>query len=89
MRNVSELVLDRIKGAREGWSPIWNSSDSSTHAPTIGLWAVEPHLGFQGVGAKWEELLVITEDDAFWLDDDVPHVRRWQARGLWLPQQAA
>lgn len=89
VRNVGELVRDRIKGAREGWSPIWNSSDSSNHAPTVGLWAVEPHLGFKGVGAKWEELLVITEDDAFWLDDDVPHVRRWQARGLWLPQQAA
>ena len=32
-----------------------------------------------------EELLVVTEDDAYWLDDDLPHVRRWQARGL-LPQ---
>jgi hypothetical protein len=32
------------------------------------------------VGAKFEELLVITEDDAYWLDDDLPHVRRWQQR---------
>ncbi|OXH82904.1 Xaa-Pro aminopeptidase, partial [Burkholderia multivorans] len=45
-----------------------------------GLWAVEPHLGFAGVGAKFEELLVITEDDAYWLDDGLPHVRRWQRR---------
>jgi len=29
------------------------------------------------VGAKFEELLVVTDDDAFWLDDDLPHVRRW------------
>lgn len=83
VRNVGELVRDRIRGAREGWSPLWNSGHGSDHPPTPGLWAVEPHLGFRGVGAKWEELLVVTGDDAFWLDDEVPHVRRWQARGLW------
>ncbi|MBA5845199.1 Xaa-Pro aminopeptidase, partial [Escherichia coli] len=33
-----------------------------------------------GVGAKFEELLVITDDDAYWLDEDLPHVRRWQRR---------
>ena len=42
-----------------------------------GLWAVEPHVGFRGVGAKFEELLVVTPDDAYWLDDDLPHVRAW------------
>lgn len=68
---------------RQGWSPLWSSNAGSNHAPVPGLWAVEPHLGFNGVGAKFEELLVITEDDAWWLDDDVPHVRRWQQRGLW------
>lgn len=89
VRNIAELVRDRFRGGSEGWSPIWNSKASSEHAPTPGLWAVEPHLGFHGVGAKWEELLVVTEDDAFWLDDDVPHVRRWQARGLWPLKEAA
>ncbi|HET8883485.1 MAG TPA: M24 family metallopeptidase [Solimonas sp.] len=83
VRNVTELIRDRVRGAREGWNPIWNSSARSEHVPTPGLWAVEPHLGFRDVGAKWEELLVVTEDDAYWLDDDVPHVRRWQRRGLW------
>lgn len=87
VRNVRELMRDRVRGAREGWSPLWNGSKASDHPPTPGLWAVEPHLGFRGVGAKWEELLVVTETDAFWLDDDVPHVRRWAARGLL--QQAA
>ena len=89
VRNISELVRDRIRGAKEGWNPIWNSSDKSNHAPTPGLWAVEPHLGFRDVGAKWEELLVVTEDDAYWLDDDVPQVRRWKQRGLWQPAMAA
>jgi Xaa-Pro aminopeptidase len=82
LRNLVELARDRLRGAREGWSPLWSSGVASEHPPTPGLWAVEPHLGFRGVGAKWEELLVVTESDAFWLDDDVPHVRRWAARGL-------
>ena len=87
-RNIKELARSAVKGRSEGWSPLWSSDERSAHAPTPGLWAVEPHLGFRGVGAKWEELLVVTEDDAFWLDDDVPHVRRWAERGL-LNAQAA
>ncbi|MFA5938552.1 MAG: M24 family metallopeptidase [Sinimarinibacterium sp.] len=83
LRNVAELARDAIRGRKEGWSPLWNSSARSEHPPTSGLWAVEPHLGFRSVGAKFEELLVVTETDAYWLDDDVPHVRRWIARGLW------
>lgn len=82
VRNIRELARDALKGRREGWSPLWSSGHGSDHPPTPGLWAVEPHLGFRDVGAKWEELLVVTEDDAFWLDDEVPHVRRWQQRGL-------
>jgi Xaa-Pro aminopeptidase len=87
IRNVGQLVSQGLRGRREGWSPLWNSGEGSDHAPTPGLWAVEPHLGFRGVGAKFEELLVITDSDAYWLDDDIPHVRRWAERGLL--QQAA
>ncbi|HEY0975234.1 MAG TPA: M24 family metallopeptidase [Solimonas sp.] len=83
VRNITELLRGVLKGRDEGWSPLWSSGARSEHAPTPGLWAVEPHLGFRGVGAKFEELLVVTEDDAYWLDDDVPHVRRWIERGLW------
>jgi Xaa-Pro aminopeptidase len=83
LRNITELVKDSLRGRREGWSPLWNSSAKSDHPPTPGLWAVEPHLGFRGTGAKFEELLVVTADDAYWLDEDVPHVRRWITRGLW------
>ncbi|WP_410211235.1 M24 family metallopeptidase [Aquirhabdus sp.] len=72
----------------QGWSPIWSSNASSNHPPIPGLWAVEPHLGFRGVGAKFEELLVITEDDAYWLDDESPHVKRWKERGLWPIEKA-
>lgn len=44
-----------------------------------GLGAVEPHIGFRDVGGKFEEILVVTETGgAYWLDDDLPPVRRWQ-----------
>ncbi len=59
---------------------MWNDGRLADHVPAPGLWAVEPHIGFGEVGVKFEELLVITEGDAHWLDDDVPHVRAWQKR---------
>jgi Xaa-Pro aminopeptidase len=57
--------------------PLWNDSSFTDYPATPGLWAIEPHIGLDGVGVKFEELLVVTEDDAYWLDDDIPHVRRW------------
>jgi Xaa-Pro aminopeptidase len=78
-RSLRLLARSLIVSAGEGWSPLWNGSKRSDHAPVVGLWAIEPHLGFQGVGVKFEELLVVTENDAYWLDDDLPHVRRWQS----------
>jgi Xaa-Pro aminopeptidase len=76
LRALGRMIRD---GRRAGWSPLWGPSRASEHPATPGLWAVEPHVGFHGTGAKFEELLVVTNDrDAFWLDDDVPHVRRWQ-----------
>lgn len=40
-----------------------------------GLWAIEPHLGGEGFGAKFEEILVVEEGRAHWLSDDVPHMK--------------
>jgi Xaa-Pro aminopeptidase len=71
------LASDALHGHREGWSPLWSPYRMSDHPPHPGLWAVEPHLGFRGTGAKFEEILVVTETDAYWLDDELPHVRRW------------
>jgi Xaa-Pro aminopeptidase len=59
--------------------PVWNGSDACDHPIGTGLWAVEPHLGKDAVGVKWEEILVVPEEgEAYWLDDDLPHVRRWR-----------
>ncbi|MET4575841.1 M24 family metallopeptidase [Ottowia thiooxydans] len=41
----------------------------------LGLWAIEPHIGWPGGGCKFEEILVVEEKRCYWLDDDVPHVR--------------
>lgn len=41
----------------------------------LGLWAIEPHLGGEGFGAKFEEILVVEAGRAYWLDDTAPHVR--------------
>lgn len=74
-------LLGRIQQARRGaehHSPLWNDREPSAHPADPGIWAVEPHLGFRGVGVKWEELLVVTETDAYWLDDDLPHVLRFE-----------
>ncbi len=81
-QSLKGLASDALHGHREGWSPLWSPHRFSGHPPQPGLWAVEPHLGFRGVGAKFEEILVVTdskdpEQSAFWLDDDLPHVRRW------------
>ena len=56
-------------------SPLWNRNPSSDHAPTDGLWLVEPHFGTPEFGAKWEEILVIEDGRAYWLEDNPPHVR--------------
>ena len=58
--------------------PLWNDSSFTDYPATPGLWAIEPHIALDGVGVKFEELLVVTDDDAYWLDDDLPHVRRWK-----------
>lgn len=41
----------------------------------LGLWAIEPHIGWAGGGCKFEEILVVEPEGCYWLDEDVPHVR--------------
>lgn len=51
-------------------SELWNAKHKGT---LEGLWAIEPHIGWSGAGAKFEEILVVTEKESYWLDDEVPH----------------
>lgn len=47
----------------------------------LGLWAIEPHLGGPGFGAKFEEILQVEEGAARWIDDDVPLVTEAESKG--------
>ena len=80
IRALQTLVGDLIVERMHHRSPLWADGEISNHPATPGLWAVEPHIGFRDVGVKFEEILVVTEDDAYWLDDDLPHVRRWAGK---------
>lgn len=74
--------LPRAVVQRAPWvasaSPFCNVGPGSDRPPSPGLWAFEPHIARGAVGAKWEELLVVDPSGARWLDDDLPHVRRWR-----------
>lgn len=83
IRSLQTLFGDLIVERMHHRSPLWADGEISNHPATPGMWAVEPHIGFRGVGVKFEEILVVTSDgDAYWLDDDLPHVRRWQNRAV-------
>lgn len=58
-------------------TPNWNHTSACKDVAPFGLWAVEPHLAKGKVGVKFEEILVIDSTGARWLDDDLPHHRRW------------
>lgn len=53
-------------------SPFWTAD--ADRPPEPGIWSIEPHLGADGWGAKFEELLLVETGAARWLDDDLPHV---------------
>lgn len=76
LRGLGRAARRGRRGDPGEW-PFWNDRATSDVPVEPGLWAVEPHLGLGPIGAKWEELLVVTGNDAYWLDDDLPHVRRW------------
>lgn len=71
--------LARQTFGRDARPPFWSDDAASDRPPEPGLWALEPHVAFRSVGVKFEEILVVEPGRAYWLDDDVPHVRRWRA----------
>ncbi len=69
----------RSSRGRAALTPNWNDSRQSECPPQPGLWAIEPHVGLGALGSKFEEILVIAESGAWYLDDDLPHHRRWSS----------
>jgi Xaa-Pro aminopeptidase len=76
--------VDRARVDPKAW-PLWSDREECAGPVPYGVWAVEPHLGRDGVGAKFEELLVVTADGVYWLDDDLPHVKRASRSRLVCP----
>ena len=70
-------------------TPLWNDGRECDHPVPEGVWAVEPHIATpdQRIGSKWEEILVVTKDNAYWLNDDATHCRRAIAKGWWQSAQ--
>lgn len=70
-------------------TPLWNDGRECDHPVPEGVWAVEPHIATpdQSLGTKWEEILVVTQDSAYWLNDDASHCRRAIAKGWWKSAQ--
>ncbi len=60
-------------------TPNWNHTRQSDVAMQPGLWAVEPHIARDGVGLKFEEMLLVGDDTVRFLSDALPHTLRWQA----------
>ncbi|MGH7287848.1 MAG: M24 family metallopeptidase [Myxococcota bacterium] len=67
----------RSRRQRAELTPNWNHTRQSDCAMQPGLWAVEPHVARGVTGVKFEEMLVVTHERAYYLDDDLPHHRRW------------
>jgi len=74
-----QSAVNKANASARAISPLWNDADTSDHPPADGLWLVEPHAGAPTIGAKWEEILVVQDGAAHWLDETPPHVWQWQA----------
>jgi len=83
-RQVGWFFLNSWRSARgkPQLSPNWNHARQSDCPVQDGLWAVEPHVAQDGFGAKFEDILVVQDGKAWFLDENLPHHRRWRARGL-------
>lgn len=87
-----KLRLPRIPLTFASWFSLQGGLEFTTHkvlpelltpdheGEKTGLWAVEPHFGRGKTGFKFEEILVVEQDRAYWLDDDVPHVKKYGRR---------
>lgn len=74
----------RIEGLKAsfinfGWQSYWEFTSRGIFGQLLnqnfegdltGLWAIEPHIGTSSWGAKFEEILAVGPDGAYWLEDD-------------------
>ncbi len=62
-----------------GWQSYWDLLSRGLFGQLLnrdfqgdlrGLWAIEPHIGGRNFGLKFEEILVVEDGKAYWLDHD-------------------
>jgi len=70
-RLFGPAILHGVPGIQAEW-PIWSESPRANIRPGHGLWSIEPHIECEGRGVKWEELLLIDDEGARWLEADSP-----------------
>ncbi len=67
----------RFRVLNFGWQSYWallsrglfgQLLNQNHEGDLTGLWAIEPHIGWPGGGAKFEEILVVEEGQARWLE---------------------
>jgi Xaa-Pro aminopeptidase len=77
----SSSAAPRLNMLNFGWQSYWSLLSRGVMGQLltpyfvgdqVGLWAIEPHLGGVGFGAKFEEILVVTPDKVFWIEDYQP-----------------
>jgi hypothetical protein len=70
----------RLRYLNMGWQSYWNFLSrgvmgqllTQTHTGDLtGLWAIEPHIATKDFGAKFEEILVIENGVAHWLETEI------------------
>ncbi len=76
LHRESELPLP-LSYLNFGWQSFWSFTSRGLFGQLLGpnfqgdmtgIWAVEPHIGGKGFGAKFEEILVVENGKARWLD---------------------
>jgi len=63
-----------------GWQSYWSLISRGLFGQLLnqnfagdltGLWAIEPHIGGNGFGVKFEEILLVDENGARWIEKDL------------------
>lgn len=76
----SSEKLGEIQVLNFEWNSYWNLLSRgvfgqilSPHyqGELVGLWAIEPHIGFKEFGIKFEEILIVHRSGAHWLRDTI------------------
>lgn len=70
-RKVQALAYEAVESVRKELYPGIRASGY------VNCHSIYPQR-VSGHSPLWEEILVVTDSTAYWLDEDLPHVRLWK-----------